>query len=249
MRSFAILWRALLAAPFFVLPAIAASADGTWPERYTFPNRYEGFPDHPNRLPGLALLSFTADVEPVADLKGKKLKVAFFLDGATATINATPWDPDNTYRMESRAQPWTPGSFNTFPRVGDWPTDLLQKAQLSLDRLGVVVRLGSEQDDRYAPAYVFSTAAKQGKPASYTVVVRPGNALKSISYEVHQAGVQKPLLQDKLAGKPERVAFPIQINATALPVGPLTLSLYGEWLNEQGGPAIDIQFKHLARAP
>lgn len=264
---------------FLLLPSIAAGQDQSWFQKHLWkdPARYEGLFDQPNARRAYDILSFRAVSSP-GDLDSVKapdstLHVGYFVpeglppnssDEGPVSIRVRQIHGRVHYLMKSYDPAHDPKKWNVF----SWPEkDVLLTSPVDIKNLGVVVRLGgdNEYNENLAPALFFSNAPKQPLTIRrYELVLKiQEGALTSLSYRWSVEGNHEaPDPTAKISGlcfySPAAAcsAHPVKgtiedssvitlsLDLADVPPGQVHLSIEGQYQNEDGKLLANYHFFH-----
>ena len=231
----------MLALPSACLPQAANNQE--WRGKNDRGNRYEGYITAPVSS-RFELVSFTALVEPYG--ASSNLTVRFYLPEALpATVVAREKQPRKFYWMESKAAAfsWKPLAWNEFT---PWPTSAVLRDAVPPSNLGVVVYLGHTDCSscRVAPAWVSESPALTS-PSLYTVYVRPNASMEQVEWHLYAlgSGAETEIASATLESKRGGVSFPIDLDATRIPKGPIRLYIRGHiTADPKARPTLELTF-------
>lgn len=151
-------------------------------------NRYEGSYEDQVSNPRIELTSFVGNLEPYEFGKGQHLNVEFYSpESRDYTLHAEELKRIKYYWMQDKGK-LAKKTWNVFQ---DWPVDhILKRYQISYRDLAILIRLGKESDQIFAPALVYHS----DRPDSllhYIIQLRLGVSVGPGSWTLYQGKQNK----------------------------------------------------------
>jgi len=218
-------------------------------------NRWEGVRDLPVSGYTIELLSFRAIHRegPQVDKTSQVYRLRFFLDRQVPVyVVVREVDNKRSYWLDQvrPATPWRPGFENMF----EWPSkDVIRQLNLSLDDLGVTVRLEHEHPsdlESVAPALLYSSIPP-GSISGYEFAVKT-NVAARLEFSI-EGGDGRPVLPAPAPrvvgnwsyGVPLRVTW----DASMAQAGEYRLTIQGRVLENNQKFRKVVRFFHQPRVP
>lgn len=210
---------------------VSAQVDDTrWKKLNDRGNRYEGVVEIPVANPDLELVSFIAgQVTPFSE--DGTLKVRFFVpDSRTVRIHGRELRDRKHYWMEAKPRTWTAGTWEEF---APWPVkDVLGPEGITADNLGLMIRLGEEQENYLIPALLYHDhVAPPMTVSNYTLYLRSDQTLKEVTYTLFRDDTKATKLGPRklIPGSFDAdLLFAVPLpGGTNLPEGPIRLEIEG----------------------
>lgn len=191
-------------------------------------NRYEGIKQRPiNAKLGIELISARIDHQDAIG-SGEQYQVRFFLQQPhDVHLLVREIENEHYYWMDrvKPSAPWQTGFNNVFA----WPTtDVIRQLGLSLNNLGVVVRLGNASpgaEERVAPALLFQSH-QPTQVGGYVFIFRLEREAK-LKAVVYPAAGSQPVFTQDLGDQPGGQPVEVRWNTTQVPQGAYRIVLNG----------------------
>ena len=213
-------------------------------------NRVEGTAYHPQNAKSYEILGFFAHREAFPLTDGIKLRLSFFQPDqkVKAFVSANELRVEKQYEMKAKTITLRSDGWSEF---SDWPVSVVLKPnKITADNLGVVVRLGNdnEANEELAPVVLVSTAQGPAAIREYTLYLKADKQLRSVDFQVTAEGFKKTFHYregQRNRAVEENTVIPLNFPAVGIPMGPVTIEIRAPIANSLNGVLTPrVQFYH-----
>ncbi len=253
----------------FVFARLVEGQEDSWLRKNQFENRWEGLLDEPNASLAYRVMGFFALAGPgkrslPATSKGTLLRARYYLpENETVFIRARQISGDKNYLMLAMPKKTEHGAkiWNEF----NWLGDVIAHHQIQLGDVGIVARVGSEQEyaSELAPVVFFSGIITPAEITTYELILKiQRRALASLSYGVsagedrHQCyySAKDPCLKNSAPGSSAAIeaesVVHLQLILDLAPAeSPVELHLEGRYRNSTEKLVANYRFYHHRQYP